>query len=324
MTKTARRPMRRALAVPASIAILAGAAATSTGLLSPQRASAISCPVLATSPQTYSTGEHCFTVPANVTVITAVLKGGTGGDGVAGDSGNSPGLAGLGGHGMQVSGNVTVAAGDVIWVYVGGNGTGVARAAPVASTAAPVGPAASTRSPSPAAEAVPPTCAPRRQPRRSRTAAAAPAILRRGRPARSSWRPAVAAAVATVATQSSTRRPVWRRFAERRQRRVATSCLNPPPQARTALPLAAAAVDPAPTPPVVPTESDREPEVTLLMAPRAAPTVAVGARAAAPVTASPLVVAAVATTAVAAARAATSPLAAAAAAAAAATSTPQR
>jgi hypothetical protein len=106
------------------MAIAVGALATTAGLLSPQRATAHAsdCPVLAENPTTYATGEHCFTIPASVTSIHAVLVGGTGGDGIHG-SGTPSGLGGLGGHGMQVSGDVAVTPGEVIWTYVGGNGT---------------------------------------------------------------------------------------------------------------------------------------------------------------------------------------------------------
>jgi hypothetical protein len=122
MTVTARPRLRRALVVPASMVIVAGALATSAGLLSPQRAAAVSCPTLA-NPQTYTTaGEFCFTVPAGVTSIHAVLIGAAGGAGVAGTDGDLPGAAGAGGHGMDVSGNVVVTPGEIIWVYVGGNG----------------------------------------------------------------------------------------------------------------------------------------------------------------------------------------------------------
>jgi hypothetical protein len=123
MTSITRRP-RRALALPAAIAILAGAGATTAGLLSPQRASAVTCPVLAANPTTYATpGENCFTVPSGVTVIHAVLTGATGGDGLTGTGGVTAGIGGAGGHGMQVTGDVTVTGGQVIWVYVGGNGS---------------------------------------------------------------------------------------------------------------------------------------------------------------------------------------------------------
>jgi hypothetical protein len=204
MTRTTRRPIR-ALALPASIAILAGAGATTAGLLSPQRASAVTCPVLAASPTTYATpGENCFTVPAGVSVINAVLKGGTGGDGATGTGGISAGVGGKGGHGMQVSGTVTVTASEVIWVYVGGNGTAGAingSGGVGGSTAALTGAATATAPTTPAAAAVPPTYAPRRQPRRSPTAeatSAVPTTLQPGRPVRSSWWPAAAAAVATA------------------------------------------------------------------------------------------------------------------------------
>ena len=123
MTAISRRPLRRALVVPASMAIVAGGLATTVGLLSPQRAAAVlTCPVLAENPQTYSTGEHCFTIPANVSTIHAVLVGGTGGAGAAGQGNSAVGAGGLGGHGMQVSGDVAVAAGQLIYVYVGGDG----------------------------------------------------------------------------------------------------------------------------------------------------------------------------------------------------------
>lgn len=123
MSWDSRRPLRRGLALPAVVAIAAGAVATTTGLLSPQHAAAlVSCPVLAENPQTYSTGEHCFTIPASVSSIHAVLVGGSGGAGAAGTGSVAAGLASLGGHGMQVSGDVAVTPGEVIWVYVGGNG----------------------------------------------------------------------------------------------------------------------------------------------------------------------------------------------------------
>ncbi len=85
---------------------------------------------LVASPTVFDTGQHCFVIPANVTSIHAVLIGGSGGAGLTGSGGGGPsesvaelgGTGGLGGHGMQVSGDIPVTAGEVLWVYVGGNG----------------------------------------------------------------------------------------------------------------------------------------------------------------------------------------------------------
>jgi hypothetical protein len=115
------RHVRRALAVPASVAILVGAAATATGLTSVQHVAATTCATLGPSPQTFAfTGaEQCFVVPANVTSIHAVLVGGIGGTGYAvfeGDTG------GAGGHGAQVTADVAVIPGQTSYVEVAGNG----------------------------------------------------------------------------------------------------------------------------------------------------------------------------------------------------------
>ncbi len=120
MSWTTRVHVRRALAGPAAAAVLMGAGATATGLLAPQRASAlVACPVLTVSPQSYfSTGmEQCFTVPAGVSSIHAVLVGGTGGGGDP--FGATPGA---GGHGAQVTADVAVTPGEAIYVEAGGAG----------------------------------------------------------------------------------------------------------------------------------------------------------------------------------------------------------
>jgi hypothetical protein len=117
-----RTHVRRALAMPAAVAILVGAAATATGLTSVQHVAATTCTTLGPSPQVFhfSGTEQCFVVPASVTSIHAVLLGGIGGTGFAHQEGSTAGTAG---HGAQVTADVAVTPGESIYVEVAGNGT---------------------------------------------------------------------------------------------------------------------------------------------------------------------------------------------------------
>ena len=137
MSWTTRVHVRRALAGPAAAAVLMGAGATATGLLAPQRASAlVACPVLTVSPQSYfSTGmEQCFTAPAGVSSIHAALVGGTGGGGDP--FGATPGA---GGHAAQVTADVAVTRGGHLRGGRRGRGRQGVLKAMAASTAAPPG-----------------------------------------------------------------------------------------------------------------------------------------------------------------------------------------
>jgi hypothetical protein len=133
-----RTHVRRALAMPAAVAILVGAAATATGLTSVQHVSATTCTTLGPSPVIFHfTGtEQCFVVPANVTSIHAVLLGGIGGTGYANAAGSTAGTAG---HGAQVTADVAVTPGESIYVEVAGNGNAGSRTVDVRKPAVVAG-----------------------------------------------------------------------------------------------------------------------------------------------------------------------------------------
>ena len=74
-----------------------------------------------TSPQnfTYTGGAQSFTVPCGVTSVTIYATGARGGDGATG--GNAS-MGGAGGMGSRVEGTFPVSPGDVLNIYVGGQG----------------------------------------------------------------------------------------------------------------------------------------------------------------------------------------------------------
>ena len=74
-----------------------------------------------TSPQnfTYTGGAQSFTVPCGVTSVTIYASGARGGDGATG--GNAS-MGGAGGLGSRVEGTFPVSPGDVLNIYVGGQG----------------------------------------------------------------------------------------------------------------------------------------------------------------------------------------------------------
>lgn len=70
----------------------------------------------------FTGGEQTFTVPAGVTSIHVVAIGGAGASG--GNTSGGSTVGGAGGFGASVSGDLSVTAGQTLYVEVGGNGSG--------------------------------------------------------------------------------------------------------------------------------------------------------------------------------------------------------